>query len=257
MRTEIELPEELSIEFDNIIKGHYANRSEAIRDSMRLLMDRLKESKGLGRIMTDVRYAIRGEERKTKSGVFVCPSCGNKHWTVSLEEDKSAKCEKCGEVMAKEEKDLDGLLVEKEVDAYVCPKCGTIVEDTPLNYTFQGTETIDGQMSVMCPKCHNFVNGLPLLHHGASFGDFEPEMSDTDYFFIYHKPCKDEGEGGLSDVYACLIDNTGRIILNVQCQNCKAVEAIKTAPFRRQGIEHIFISPNLRKRIGKHSWDDR
>lgn len=49
MRTEIDVPEELSIEFDNAVKGHYANRSEAIRDSMRLLIDKLKGSKGLGK----------------------------------------------------------------------------------------------------------------------------------------------------------------------------------------------------------------
>lgn len=49
MRTEIEVPEELSVEFDNTLRGHYTNRSEAIRDSMRLLIDKLRENKGLGR----------------------------------------------------------------------------------------------------------------------------------------------------------------------------------------------------------------
>jgi Arc/MetJ-type ribon-helix-helix transcriptional regulator len=55
-RTEIEVPEELSSEFDDSIKGHYANRSEAIRASMRLLIDRLKE----GEVMKKWKIAWGG-----------------------------------------------------------------------------------------------------------------------------------------------------------------------------------------------------
>lgn len=255
MRTEIDVPEELSVEFSNAIKSHYANRSEAIRDSMRLLINKLRKEKGLGKT-TDVYYAIRGEKRKTKSGVFVCPFCGNEHWSVSVGEDGSANCTKCGEVMASREEDIDKLLVEKEVDGYICPVCRLIVEDTPLNYT--GDYTVDGKLAILCPKLHNFVNGLPLLHHGSNFGDFEIKMSGTDYFFAYHKPCRDKQNGGFCDIYAGLIDNTGRVIFNLQCRDCKAVDAVKTTvPFGGQGIERIFLSPKLKSRIGKHPWDDR
>lgn len=255
MRMEIEVPEEFSIEFENAIKSHYANRSEAIRDSMRLLIDKLEEKQGLGKIATRVYYAIKGEKRRTKSGVFVCPLCGNEHWSVSVEEDGSAKCTKCGKVMASHEEDIDKLLVEKEVDGYICPICGLIVEDTPLNYS--GNDTIDGKMAILCPRLHNFVNGLPLLHHGSNFGEFETKMSGTDYFFAYHKPCRNKQNRGFCDIYAVLIDNTGRVILDLQCQDCKAVDAKKTQVlYGTQGIERIFLSPKLRSRIGKHPWDD-
>ena len=42
-RMEVEVPEQLLIQFDDIIQGHYTNRSEAIRASMRLLISRLKD----------------------------------------------------------------------------------------------------------------------------------------------------------------------------------------------------------------------
>lgn len=160
-----------------------------------------------------VYTAINGKKQKTKSGVYKCPFCGNEHWSISIEEDGSAKCTKCGKVMAKKEEGIDKLIVEKEVDGYVCPICGLTVEDTPLNYT--GGDTIDGKMAVLCPKCNNYVNGLPLLHHGHNFGDFEPFISATDYFFFKHNPCKDKEHQGFCDTYACLIDNIGRIIFNV------------------------------------------
>jgi Arc/MetJ-type ribon-helix-helix transcriptional regulator len=58
MKTELEIPEELSIKFANATEGHYANRSEAIRHSMRVLINRLKEEKG-------------SERKKKSSGVKV------------------------------------------------------------------------------------------------------------------------------------------------------------------------------------------
>lgn len=247
VRVELEIPADFYREFSNLIKGHYANRSEAIRDAMRLLMDRLKDIPP----SQNEYYAILGNKKKAKSGVFVCPNCSAEHWSISFEQG-GAKCSNCGKLMVTKHEDADKLLVEKEVDAYECPKCGTLVEDNPLNYT--GEKTLDGRMAVMCPKCHNFVNGLPLIHHGASFGNFEPKISGTDYFFVYHKPCQGKGEGGFSDVYACIIDAEGRIILNVQCQNCKAVDAIKTAPFGKlPSLKHIFLSPKLRERVGSYT----
>lgn len=244
MRVEVEIPQELYHEFESITKNHYANRSEAIRDAIRLLIDRLKEKP----VSTDY-YAIRGEKTRTKSGVFVCPFCHYEHWIITFGKE-GARCNKCGRVIAKDETELDKIVVEKEVDGYVCPKCGTTVEDTPLNYT--GEKTVDGRMAILCTKCHNFVNGLPLIHHGASFGNFEPKISGTDYFFVYHRPCQIKGKGGFSDVYACIIDSEGRIILNVQCQSCQAVDAVKTIPFRKSGVKHIFLSPKLQERIGTY-----
>jgi len=202
----------------------------------------------------NIYKAIRGRKKKTKSGVYVCPSCGKEHWSISIEKDGTAKCVKCHKIMAKE-KDVDKLIVEREVDAFVCPVCRLIVEDTPLNYT--GEETIDGKMAILCPKCNNYVNGLPLMHHGHNFEDFIPFKSETDYFFFQHVPCKDKKHGGFSDAYACLIDNTGRIIFNVQCLDCQAVDAVKThAPFRGQTTERIFLSPKLKNRIAEHPWDN-
>jgi metal-responsive CopG/Arc/MetJ family transcriptional regulator len=63
MKTEIEIPEELSIKFDNATEGHYTNRSEAIRHSMRILINRLKEEKG-------------SERKREPSGVKVY------HWAL-------------------------------------------------------------------------------------------------------------------------------------------------------------------------------
>jgi Arc/MetJ-type ribon-helix-helix transcriptional regulator/DNA-directed RNA polymerase subunit RPC12/RpoP len=247
VRIELEIPTDFYREFSNLIKGHYANRSEAIRDAMRLLMDGLKEMP----LSQNEYYAIPGKKKRTKAGVFVCPNCGVEHWSISFGEE-GAKCNTCGKIMVTKHEDVDKLLVEKEVDAYECPKCGTLVEDNPLNYT--GEKTIDGQMAVMCPECHNFVNGLPLIHHGTSFGNFEPKISGTDYFFVYHRPCQRKGKGGFSDIYACIIDAEGRIILNVQCQNCKAIDAIKTSPFRKlPSLKHIFLSSELRERVGSYA----
>lgn len=201
--------------------------------------------------MKKVYSAIGGKKKKAKSGVFVCPSCGNEHWSIMTGKDEVAKCVKCGKVLGKTKEELDKLIVEKEVDAYVCPRCGIEVEDTPENYT--GGKTIDGKMAILCPKCFNFVNGLPLIHHGHDFGNFEPFMTQTDYFLVQHKPCKDKKNKGLCDTYACVIDNIGRVIFNVQCLDCQAVDAVKThVPFGGHTPDRIFLSPKLRSRIGTY-----
>jgi DNA-directed RNA polymerase subunit RPC12/RpoP len=200
--------------------------------------------------------AISGEKRRTKEGVFVCPSCGYEHWSIIAENDGSAKCRKCGKIMGKGKEQLDKLVVEKEVDGYVCPICKKIVADISENHT--SDDTINGDSAILCPKCYNFVNDLPLLHHGAYSEKWEPLMSSTDYFFFQHKPCKDKEHHGSCDIYACLIDNTGRVIFNLQCLDCKTVDAVKTTvPFGAKTPERIFLSPELERRIGKHPWDNR
>jgi len=45
IKIEIEIPKELYNRFEELIKGHYANRSEAIRDGIRLIVNRLEKKK--------------------------------------------------------------------------------------------------------------------------------------------------------------------------------------------------------------------
>ena len=59
VRAELEVPEELLNEFDNAIKGHYANRSEALRASMRILIERLKQGKVKGELLKDLEEFLK------------------------------------------------------------------------------------------------------------------------------------------------------------------------------------------------------
>lgn len=59
VRTELEVPEELFNEFDNAIKGQYANRSEALRASMRLLIDKLNEGKVKGELLKGLEEFLK------------------------------------------------------------------------------------------------------------------------------------------------------------------------------------------------------
>jgi Arc/MetJ-type ribon-helix-helix transcriptional regulator len=255
MRVEIEVPDELAKKFNAAIESDYTNRSEAIRDSMRYLIKKLKEKNERKKIPSNAFYAVEGKKQRTDSGVYVCPSCGFEHWMITMQKDGSFKCKNCSKVMASNEKDVNNLIKEKKVDSYVCPICNEVVEDTPSNYT--GDVTLNGEMAILCPNHNYFLNGLPFLHHGNCFGDFELKMSDTDYFFAFHKPCLEKQNHGYCEIYANLIDNSGRVIFNLQCIDCKAVDAVKThVPMFAQGIERIFLSPKLRHRIGEHPWDD-
>jgi hypothetical protein len=98
-----------------------------------------------------------------------------------------------------------------------------------------------------------------ILHHGKSSREFIPLYMGTDYFYFWHEPCKEKANMGHCKIYAVLIDNSCRIIFNLQCDDCKKTDAIKVAPFMGSIFNpyHIFhLSPNLKDRIGKHSWDD-
>ena len=97
------------------------------------------------------------------------------------------------------------------------------------------------------------------MHHGKSSGEFVPLYVGTDYFYFYHEPCKDKEHKGCCEIYAILIDNSCRVIFNLQCMDCKERDALKTAHPLWMGLRNysIFhISPNLIDRVEKHAWDD-
>lgn len=98
-----------------------------------------------------------------------------------------------------------------------------------------------------------------IIHHGSCDGKFEPRRSETDYFGFFHKPCADKQHKGGSYIYAVLIDNSGRVIFNFECADCGSRDALKTRTDMFNPditIEHIYLSPSLKKRIGRHEWDN-
>jgi hypothetical protein len=99
-----------------------------------------------------------------------------------------------------------------------------------------------------------------IMHHGSVEGakEFEPRYTGTDYFNFFHKPCANKEHQGFSDIYAFLIDEQGRLIFNFKCKDCGAINALRTHTDwdnDKITIEHIYLSPSLKQRIGKHSWD--
>lgn len=86
-----------------------------------------------------------------------------------------------------------------------------------------------------------------ILHHGLLTGQFETILSGTDYFYFWCKQCQ-----ALAEITAVLIDNQGRIIFNLKCPKCGALDALKTAVYNRA----IHISPQWKKNVRKHWWDD-
>jgi hypothetical protein len=204
-----------------------------------------------------------GKKTKTTVGVWRCPKC--KRDREVLFGERPSKCA-CGGVIARKSADLDALIIEKKVTGYVCPLCNRTVPDTPMNWT---GKTTDDHNAVMCPECHAVLNGRPVIHHGLG-GMMEEEWSPfyagTDYFSFRHMPCKDKEKTGICIIYAVLVDNQGRVIFNLQCIDCGAVDAIKTHTYflakydSPEGIRHtiqaILLSPKLRTRIKEHDWDD-
>jgi len=91
-----------------------------------------------------------------------------------------------------------------------------------------------------------------LLHHGNCSGEFKPKYIGSDYFKFYHKPCLNKPNYGFCDIIAVLIDNQGRIVFNLKCEDCGAIDALKIgAP-----LEVFHLSPKLKNRVNKHWWDD-
>jgi len=207
--------------------------------------------------------AVKGQETTTSIGVFQCPHCGVEEETIVGEREGPFKCRKCHKIMAEDSEELNKIIVEKQVNAYVCPECGEKVSDTSMNWC---GETTTGENAVMCPECYIILNGLLLIHHGRLTHQFEPFYSGTDYFEFRHSPCRDKEHGGFCIIYAVLIDNQGRVIFNLECTDCGEIDALKSHTYflakdkapggKEHTIEVIYLSPKLRKRIGKHSWDD-
>ena len=55
MKFSLEIPDEFLKEFDETIKGTYQTRTEAIREAMRILLNKLKEGKRLLEIIEEQR----------------------------------------------------------------------------------------------------------------------------------------------------------------------------------------------------------
>lgn len=90
-----------------------------------------------------------------------------------------------------------------------------------------------------------------ILHHGNLSGQFEPFLSNTDYYYFRHKPCNE-----LAEIEYVLLDNQMRIIFNLRCRKCGFRDALKTVP-RKASRKAIFkISPAYRDCIRKHWWDN-
>ena len=112
------------------------------------------------------------------------------------------------------------------------------------------------------------VGKLPLIHEGRCEGDFTLSFgcADTDYFAFSHKSCETKNNFGACTIYAVLIDNSGRVIFNIRCEDCGKVDALKTHTYlfapslvskgSAHTVESIYLSPKLQERIGKHAWDD-
>jgi len=109
-----------------------------------------------------------------------------------------------------------------------------------------------------------FLSEKKLLHHGLCSEEFEPRYVGTDYFTFYHIPCeKNEPWYGHSEIVAVLIDNSGRVIFNLQCRSCGYRDALKTHPFLwipgkrdRYAYRRFFLSPKLKSRVQLHWWDN-
>lgn len=129
-----------------------------------------------------------------------------------------------------------------DVETLVCPDCGSEVQNIPENCT--------GGCALICPKCLNDrrdifdifdTTGLVRKgnppHHG-NWGTQVPEFirTSTDYFGILHPFCKksprDDGKGVMC-VSGVWIDDTGRVVLSLECAFCGAENVLK--PFTKAG----------------------
>jgi len=210
--------------------------------------------------------AVNGQKTTTSIGVFKCPHCGVERETIVGGREGPFKCMKCHQIMAKDDEELKKIIIERQVDGFICPECKETVSDTSANWPIAGWGTMDGENAVICPNCLIVLNGLPLIHHGNLTEEFEPLYRGTDYFEFRHSPCRDKEHGGFCTIYAVLMDNQGRVIFNLECMDCGEIDALKTHTYflakdkaprgKEHTIEAIYLSPKLRKRIGKHSWDD-
>ena len=160
---------------------------------------------------------LEAQKTETKVELFVCPHCGEEYESL-MRGEEGYSCYKCKKIMAKTSDEIGKLpIIEKTVNAYICPNCNVVVPDTPLNHG--SLDTISGNPIVLCPICINALNGLPVIHHGME-ETFEIIPTQTDYFWFWHKPCRNEKNHGYCEIYAVLIDNAGRVIFNLRCLDC-------------------------------------
>ncbi len=128
-----------------------------------------------------------------------------------------------------------------DVEILKCPDCGNEVMNTPDNVT------MGYEHDLVCPFCINnredefdtkglLKPGNPC-HHG--FWDTQkPEIiyTGTDYFAIFHPKCKKskrEDKKGLMVVNGVWVDESGRVVLGLECIYCGARNALK--PFTKGG----------------------
>lgn len=104
-----------------------------------------------------------------------------------------------------------------------------------------------------------------ILHHGNLTEEFEPKYVGTDYFTFYHKPCKDKSPYyGHAQITHVLIDHQGRVIFNLKCRTCRAVDVLKTSPYlwipeRLNPIPYTRIfhfSLRMKECVRRHWWDN-
>lgn len=93
-------------------------------------------------------------------------------------------------------------------------------------------------MKIQSKKLNKFLtkqrtsNKRILVHGIPDYQEFEPRRWGTDYFAFVHIPCRESNKEnkGACDITRVLIDRDERIIFNLQCQDCKTVNALKTTP---------------------------
>ena len=140
------------------------------------------------------------------------------------------------------------ILKENGIKIYKCPVCGKENEDYWGNYN--GNVTTGGRAAIICSRCRNYLNGLPLIHHGSPSVSRDIEFfCPSDYFIPRHKLCKQKKHQGICEVYAVWIDTEGRVILNIQCRDCGMVNAIKSVidPSFNYSTKNIFVAKKYRK----------
>lgn len=103
-----------------------------------------------------------------------------------------------------------------------------------------------------------------ILRHGLCTEEYTPVFVGTDYFTFYHRPCIEIPPfHGHCKITAVIIDGECRIIFNLKCRSCGAVDVLKTHPQFWSSPEErdkspvglFYISSKLKSRVGNLSWE--
>ncbi len=122
-----------------------------------------------------------------------------------------------------------------------CPDCGKEVANTPDNVTW-GFEH-----DLVCPECsikrENEFDYRGLIkagrpRHHRNWNVQKPEFvyTGTDYFEILHPICSKsprKDKKGFMEVNGVWVDDSGRIVLSLECKFCSARNALK--PHAKEG----------------------